>query len=356
MKQLENNQLLMLSILMYSDYIKSGDTVQKIVCRIESDLNRGKSVNASRMKPSEWRRLVDIIKNQSDLLLYSVQHLEGNFNSGKNVACFVDNPVNPQDVNIVFRGTHKKDELLDNGMGCYQTDTQKQIEAAEYVNKLPENYGNNMTVTGHSKGGNKAQYVTVTTDRIGRCVPFDSQGFSKAFFEKYADEISKKSHCITAINAADDYVNSIFIPIPCKRIFLKSNINYVYHFIEFHKPNIMLDEYGKLNPVQKRSKFSKQVSKYSAYLLSNRDKFGEDSDIDKLVVIVEKICSVHTKLSRHFFQPLWDFFIVFFGLFVLFPIKMPACFFKGLRLVLSYVGANIKFLRQRRYNLDSSID
>lgn len=352
--QLKENQLLMLSILIQSDYIKNGDTVREIVCRIESDVNRNKPINSCRMKLSEWRTFVNIINNQHDLLQYSVQYYKNDLCSSNSVACFVDNIENPQDVNIVFRGTHKKDEMLDNGRASYQSDTRKQIEATEYVNSLPEIYGNAMTATGHSKGGNKAQYVTVTTNRIGRCVSFDGLGFSKAFFEKYADEISAKKHCMTAINAADDYVNSIFISIPCKKLFLESDIKNIHHFIEFHKPSALMNEYGKLNSPKRRSNFSKQVSKYSAYLLSNTEKFLEKCDVEKLITSVEKLCNVHTKLNRRFFQPIWDFLIIFIGMFILLPSIMPLLFGKGLRLVLSYICANINYLRVHRYILKGS--
>lgn len=344
---LSENQLLMLNILMFTDYIKNGVTVQEIACRIESDLNSNKNINACRMNASEWRSLANMVKRQSDLLPYCVQHYKDDPDSTQEAACFVDDPVNPQDIIIVFKGTCQDDEWFDNAMGCYQSDTQKQIEAVEYVNRLPVHYGNNMTATGHSKGGNKAQYITIVTNRIGRCVSFDSQGFSKSFLQKYADEISQKSNRIIVISAADDYVNSTLFPIPGKRLYLESDIKNVTHYIEFHKPNVLLNEYGELNQLKEQSKFPRQISEYCAYVISNYKGFKKGDDISDLTAFLDKVRDVHTKLGRQFLQPVWDFFCVFVFLFVIIPVRMPSAIFKGSRLVLSYINANTEYLKAR---------
>ena len=98
-------------------------------------------------------------------------------------ACFVDDVNNPKDVNIVFRGTGNAYEWRDNGKGGYVSETEQQLRAAKYVEDLPSEWGDAMTVTGHSKGGNKAQFVTIATNRIAKCVSYDGQGFSKEFLE-----------------------------------------------------------------------------------------------------------------------------------------------------------------------------
>lgn len=345
---LSENQLLMLNILVFTDYIKNGDTVLEIVCRMEADLDQNNTIDTCRMKADEWRRLADHIKKHSDLLRYCVQHYKDGSNAEKNMACFVDDPENPQDVIVVFRGTSKNDDWRDNGSCCYNADTQKQMEAAEYVNGLPEKYGNNITVTGHSKGGNKAQYVTVVTDRVGRCVSFDGLGFSKEFIEKYSDEISKKSQCITSINASEDYVNSILLPITDKRIFVESNIEYVSHFVEYHKPNILFNEVGELNSQKEQSTFPKRISEYSTYVLLNVKDSKKGDDISKLIIFFEKMANVHTKLCRRFLQPLWDFLMVFILIFIVMPFKMPAAFGRGIKLLFHFVGADIKFVKEHR--------
>lgn len=345
---LSENHLLMLNILVFTDYIKNGDTVLEIVSRMESDLNQNKSIDTCRMKPVEWRSLVENIKKNPELLTYRVQHYKDDSVSNKNMACFVDDTENPQDVIVVFRGTLKNDDWRDNGSCCYKSDTQKQTEAAEYVNKLPENYGNNITVTGHSKGGNKAQYVTVVTNRVKRCVSFDGQGFSKEFIEKYRDEIPKKAQYITSISTAEDYVNSLLLPIVEKRVFVEANIKYVYHFVEYHKPNILLNDFGELNPQKEQSKFSKRINDYTSYVLLNVKDSKKGDDIEKLILFFEKMANVHKKLCRWLLQPLWDFLMVFILIFVVMPFKMPVAFGRGIKLLFHFIGADIKFAKERR--------
>ena len=46
------------------------------------------------------------------------------------------------------------------------------------------------------KGGNKAQYVGILSDKVDRVLSLDGQGFSKEFVEKYQDLIDKNRHKI----------------------------------------------------------------------------------------------------------------------------------------------------------------
>ena len=62
-------------------------------------------------------------------------------------------------------------------------------------------------MTGHSKGGNKAKYITLLDDSVDRCVSFDGQGFSDEFMEKYEDQIAQNQHKIENNNVDYDYVN-----------------------------------------------------------------------------------------------------------------------------------------------------
>ena len=104
--------------------------------------------------------------------------------NGLRACCFVkENNGNIEDVVAVFRGTSGGNEWKDDLMMANAVSSEIMDDAAIYIKNLPKEYGNNITVTGHSKGGNKAQYVTIVTDRIGRCVSFDGQGFSKEFLE-----------------------------------------------------------------------------------------------------------------------------------------------------------------------------
>lgn len=81
--------------------------------------------------------------------------------------------------------------------------------AADFIKEECADY-DNITVAGHSKGGNLAQYCTITcSDQIDRCVSYDGQGMNTEYFQKYATEIAANRDKITCINCDGDYVNSL---------------------------------------------------------------------------------------------------------------------------------------------------
>ena len=280
---LSNAQLLMLDNLIYTDYVSDGMSVREIITAIEND---GYNISACEMTSSEWKELVAMIKNEPSLLDYTVTNYLDDDSTGMRAACFVNDEANPTDVNVVFRGTNGDYEWHDNGEGGYLSDTSQQQLAAEYVNNLPDSYGNNMTVTGHSKGGNKAQYVTIVTDRITKCVSYDGQGFSEEFLEKYAAEIAKKSQSIVSISASDDFVNCLLYPIAGTRIYIDTEEQ--ENFTHYHKPNILFDDNGNLRSQTEQSDLSKFINEYTTYMISNLDEPERSVTVDGLIALLEK--------------------------------------------------------------------
>ena len=121
---------------------------------------------------------------------------------------------------IAYRGTDDG-VWIDNGQGMTQESTLLQREASDYFDQMAEQYGwtesDNIYVTGHSKGGNKAQYVTLMSNHanlVDECHSFDGQGFSdeaiQSLKEKYGEEgyqeVLKKMY---GYNGANDYVNPL---------------------------------------------------------------------------------------------------------------------------------------------------
>lgn len=104
-----------------------------------------------------------------------------------------------------------KDEWIDNAIGLGVSDTERQKAALDYIENLPYD---SITVAGHSKGGNKAQYVTVLSDKVDRCISMDGQGFSQEFIDKYYAEIQKKGHCIKNYYLEGDFVSILMFPVP----------------------------------------------------------------------------------------------------------------------------------------------
>ena len=78
-------------------------------------------------------------------------------------------------------------------------------------------------MTGHSKGGNKAQYITINSkyrDLIKYCFSFDGQGFSpeavkifKYRFDDYDESVKK----IYGFNGENDFVNPFWYVCNSKR-------------------------------------------------------------------------------------------------------------------------------------------
>ena len=283
---LSNAQLLMLDNLIYTDYCANGKDVRKIVQEMTNDLDNGKKIEGCMMSNDEWRSLISAINDEPALLNYTVQNYENNSSTGMRAACFVDDTKNPTDVNVVFRGTSGDYEWHDNGKGGYLSDTEQQLAAADYINNLPDSYGNNMTVTGHSKGGNKAQYVTIVTDRISKCVSYDGQGFSEEFLSTYKDEINKKSQSIVSISARDDYVNCLLYPIAGTKIYIETEKQ--DNFLHYHKPNILLDKDGNLRNSKnvEQSDISKFINEYTTYMISNLEEPERSATVDGIINVV----------------------------------------------------------------------
>lgn len=118
---------------------------------------------------------------------------------------------------VAYRGTGDG-KWPDNGEGMYKESTVMQRNAAEYFDKVIEKYGlegyedGNIIVTGHSKGGNNAQYTTLASehgDLVDACYSLDGQGFSDAAIEKfeqmpdYQDRLDK----MYSICGTNDYVH-----------------------------------------------------------------------------------------------------------------------------------------------------
>jgi len=283
---LSNSQLLMLDNLIYTDYCDNGDTVRQIINEMKRDLDNGKSIEGCMMTNDEWREIIAAVEGEPSLLDYTVQNYENNTDTGMRAACFVDDVNQPTDVNVVFRGTSGDYEWHDNGEGGYLADTDQQKAAADYVNNLPEEYGNGITVTGHSKGGNKAQYVTIVTDRIARCVSYDGQGFSEEFLEKYGDRIAERADRIESISAADDYVNCLLYSIAGIKTYILTEEQ--GDFLHYHKPNILLDENGDLRPAGDQSPLSQFINEYTTYIISNVPEPQRSVTIDGLIALLEE--------------------------------------------------------------------
>lgn len=134
---------------------------------------------------------------------------------------------------VAYRGTGDG-KWVDNGEGMYKDKTVMQKAAADYFDYVVETKGlkesDHIIVTGHSKGGNSAQFVTLASrhyDLIDSCYSFDGQGFSRKAIEElflphlggeeaYQAQLNK----MYSINGENDPVHELgIVVIPGERTY-----------------------------------------------------------------------------------------------------------------------------------------
>lgn len=207
-------------------------------------------------------------------------------------ACVFTNP--SAEVFVVFRGTGSG-EWMDNGRGLsgipeentyitygdsgntesmktvpndYATD--QQVEALNWFSYIAAKNGwdadTGITLAGHSKGGNKAQFVAVNTDLADACFSFDGQGFSpealaaikKQHGAKFANRIRK----INSMSADNDYVNVLG-----QRLMPEDKIYFFQSSLGFHYLEAMLDGNGRFLPQSGQGELSRYVQGVSEKLM-----------------------------------------------------------------------------------------
>ena len=131
----------------------------------------------------------------------------------------------------------------------------------------------NLYVTGHSQGGNNAQFVTVRStygDYISTCISLDGPGFSERFVNESISgfgeaHYDRQRDKIWAINGASDFVSPqgqvqimpdgqvLFIETPSK----SPSDNFLF---VFHDARYLLDGNNNLNPFTQESEFRKFIA------------------------------------------------------------------------------------------------
>lgn len=228
----------------------------------------------------EWERTLEQILTKPNLPSLVIVNVE-NHKSGMRTATFKDSDEN---IIVVFRGTTTSKEWDDNGQGAYEYDTQQQIYALNYVNSINSD---KIIVTGHSKGGNKAQYTTVLSPKVVKCVSINGQGFSNEFIDKYRNLIDLNKEKIIAVNSKYDYVNCLLNSISGKTHYIKTSFQLNPLF--YHKGSIMLDYDGNLREETSRSIFAKVINDFSTSLVSDLPDDLKSITIDGLISGIEAV-------------------------------------------------------------------
>ena len=167
---------------------------------------------------SKWLRFY--VKHQSYTASYP---LVGSVTAEefKGYADIIDNATNSSNFNIsaadeVFTIGRDRtlDEWYDNFTGLGTSDTEIQKETRDFIEGLPYD---DITAVGHSKGGNKAMYSAIVSDKVSRAVSMDGQGFSQEFMHKYEEEIRKNASKITNYSLDADFVHILLYQVPGSR-------------------------------------------------------------------------------------------------------------------------------------------
>lgn len=330
-EELTDSQLILLDNLIYLNDVanQNGETVENIVKYLlhQDGLDKSKTEDddgnihyPGSMERWEWEDILRAIEKDPQLCELKLRYGrigEVYDNNGKPItkkgvklevgdrmATFVDPKGN---ATVVFRGTAGDMEWHDNGTGGYLSDTEMQQIALEYIESLPYT---NITVTGHSKGGNKAQYVGILSDKVDRVLSLDGQGFSKEFYEKYKDLIAANRHKITSISAEDDFVNPLLITLAEENKRFYIDTEYQSDFIRNHSPGIVLDKNGQLRDPGDQGAIPKLVNDLTVYLNAHMPEPDRSYVMDGLLALMEtgnegfqKESESHTKESINILLP-----------------------------------------------------
>lgn len=226
MSELNEKELLMLSNYAYfscsKDYGTIGENIDKLKGENgEFDIDKLKMQGAISSNISEDEAIKLLTDIEKDDKLKNLSLRRATNDGGIRGLLYTDANDN---ATLVFRGTGGTyNAWNDNVMGEYETDTKLQTLARDFV-KYECGEFKNITVTGHSKGGNLSQYVTVTCgDQIDRCVSYDGQGFGQKFLKEYKSEIEAAKNKITSISAYNDFVNILLFSIAGNTLYVKNN-------------------------------------------------------------------------------------------------------------------------------------
>ena len=277
-----------------------GKTIRKYLSEIDMEAIEDDFDYASYVPGKDWKNMIKAINKNERLLNTKVveTHLDTAYGGGGGVsAVFIDE--DGKEAVVAFRGT-ATNEWIDDFLGANQVDSLQQINALEWYKMVYDkcnlkNYY--VTITGHSKGGNKAKYITLLNDTVDRCISFDGQGFSDKFMENYKDEILKRQDKIDNNNVDFDYVNILMNDIGKRTYYLGYNYGRG-GFAEAHCPNTFFDfdDDGnyvmRVNPEGQRKEMI-ALNKYINSMIRSAFDDKERSANNKLVgTLVEKAFSI----------------------------------------------------------------
>ena len=298
---MENNELILLDNIayfnqLYDEYSKNNEfTIGDVVEGYKAGLY---STPIDMVASDDFDKVISYIEKNPSLMNLQIINVSST-ESGTHGFCVKDSNNN---ISVIYAGDYSySNSWVDNFVGAVEEDSTEQDNALTFfndcINKAGE-YGviGDVVVSGHSKGGNLAQYVTIVSGMVDRCLSYDGQGFSDSFMSKYASEIEQNGSKITCVSANYDFVHCVLNPI----------YNAQYYYVDvnlipdefsarslawFHMPILILDENGNIKPFVEESEFSAML-----HVVSNSIVDIGDNDLDNMKTVLENIGVVINKV------------------------------------------------------------
>lgn len=286
MNNYTEEELLMLSNFVYLDVAKSDKTILEIISEYKDD--KGKYTAESVKSISATGGITELqVASLFEKMENHIENINPQFGEiskarmidegGIRAVLYTDeknnNPV------LAIRGTGgSKEAWTDNVLGGFEDETRMQKLAAEFVQSECSVYSD-ITVCGHSKGGNLAQYVTITSgDSIDRCVTFDNQGFNEKFIKDNKENIEKSKDKMKEINAHNDFVSILLTPIAGEVIYVENkgklaDAHSSYYLLDSNE----FDENGNFINIKKQDKLSKKLKEVSDDLVKKLSKTDDST-------------------------------------------------------------------------------
>ena len=243
-------QILLLENLMYatprigtfpSKDSFEGQTVGEWINSMDINSASFKS-NDAFMNTREWLQILHAVMKEEAVLKMTIltTHVDNSpGGGGGQSAVFIDDDT--MEVVFAFKGTEGAMEWADNFRGGNATDTTQQMNALQWYRDTYREFeldDYDVTVIGHSKGGNKSKYITLMDESVKRCLSFDGQGFSDLFIEKYRDLIAARQYKIENHNVDYDYVNLLLNDVGKTTFYVRFNTD--GNLLENHCPNAFM--------------------------------------------------------------------------------------------------------------------
>lgn len=176
----------------YVDYCKENATNVAPLAALLDDYDFGKLINLG-------------IKEE-EIASWSISGIHNTNSENGFYACIIETDFG-EGAAVGFRGSEnmaKLDNLVNDWVGAdiglvNSTCTNQQEEVERFLKKYQvrlDKY-DKLTMTGHSLGGNLAEYATIVSYKYGldenieQCASMDGPGFSEEFINKYSDKIQK---------------------------------------------------------------------------------------------------------------------------------------------------------------------